>query len=69
MTRAERLGFNIRRRRRWCDRTQEYLGTEIGASQQRIAQFEKGEAVPDALQLQDIAEVLDTTTERLLIED
>ena len=60
------LGINIRKRRRWCECTQAHLGDLVGIPQQRIAQFEKGDAIPNVLQAERIAEVLDTTIERLL---
>ena len=62
----EDLAFNIKRRRRWLRMTQAELGKEIGVTQQRIAMFEKGDAIPDIFQVQSIADVLDTTIEKLL---
>ena len=60
------LASNIRERRRWLRMTQAELGKEIGVTQQRIAMFEKGDAIPDIFQGQSIANVLNTTIEKLL---
>lgn len=62
----EDLASNIRKRRRWLRMTQAELGKEIGVTQQRIAMFEKGDAIPDIFQGQSIANVLNTTIEKLL---
>lgn len=64
--RIEDLASNIRKRRRWLRMTQAELGKQIGVAQQRIAMFEKGNAIPDIFQMEDIASVLDTTIEMLL---
>lgn len=63
------LATNIRKRRRWLDMTQSDLANVLKTSQQRIAQFEKGDAVPDIFQVEIIANTLDTTIDRLLHED
>ena len=60
------LASNIRKRRRWLNITQTELGKKIGVSQQRIYIFEKGHAIPDAFQMQRIANALNTTIETLL---
>lgn len=65
-TKIEDLALNIRRRRRLLRMTQAELGGEIGVTQQRIALFEKGDAIPDIFQMESIASVLDTTIEVLL---
>lgn len=62
----EDLASNIRDCRRWLRMTQAELGKEIGVTQQRIAMFEKGDAIPDIFQGQSIASVLNTTIEKLL---
>ena len=62
----ENLASNIRKRRRWLRMTQVELGEEIGVTQQRIAIFEKGDAIPDIFQMQSIANALNTTIEMLL---
>ena len=62
----EDLASNIRERRRRLQMTQAELGKEIGVTQQRIAMFEKGDAIPDIFQVQSIASVLNTTIETLL---
>lgn len=62
----EDLALNIRKRRRWLRMTQAELGKEIGVTQQRIAMFEKGDAIPDIFQMQSMANVLDTTIEIFL---
>ena len=62
----EDLASNIRKRRRWLRMTQAKLGKEIGVTQQRIAMFEKGDAIPDIFQMQSIASVLNTTIGTLL---
>lgn len=64
--RIENLALNIRKQRRWLRMTQAELGKQIGVAQQRIAMFEKGDAIPDIFQMEDIASVLDTTIEMLL---
>ena len=64
--RIEYLASNIRERRRSLRMTQAELGKQIGVAQQRIAMFEKGDAIPDIFQMEDIASVLDTTIEILL---
>ena len=62
----EHLSSNIRKRRRWLRMTQTELGKEIGVTQQRIAMFEKGDAIPDIFQMQSIASALNATIEMLL---
>ena len=62
----EDLASNIRERRRWLGMTQAELGKEIGVTQQRIAMFENGDAIPDIFQVQSISSVLNTTIEKLL---
>lgn len=62
----EALASNIKKRRRWLRMTQADLGKEIGVTQQRIAMFEKGDAIPDIFQIQSIADALNTTIEILL---
>ena len=62
----ENLASNIRKRRRWLSMTQATLGKKIGVTQQRIAMFEKGDAIPDIFQMQSIASVLNTTIRTLL---
>ena len=64
--RIEDLASNIKKRRRWLRMTQTELGKQIGVTQQRIAMFEKGDAIPDVFQIESIASVLDTTIEILL---
>lgn len=64
--RIEDLASNIKKRRRWLRITQAQLGKRIGVTQQRIAMFEKGDAIPDIFQGQSIANVLNTTIEKLL---
>ena len=67
--RIKNLATNIRKRRRWVDMTQVELAKVLNTTQQRIAQFEKGDAVPNVLQAENIADALDTTIDRLLHED
>ena len=62
----ELLSSNIRKRRRWLRMTQTELGKKIGVTQQRIAMFEKGDAIPDIFQMQSIASALNATIEMLL---
>ena len=62
----ENLASNIRKWRRWLSMTQADLGKKIGVTQQRIAMFEKGDAIPDIFQMQSIASVLNTTIRTLL---
>ena len=62
----ERLSSNIRKRRRWLRMTQTELGKKIGVTQQRIAMFEKGDAIPDIFQMRSIANALNATIEMLL---
>jgi transcriptional regulator with XRE-family HTH domain len=49
--------------------TQAELAKVLNTTQQRIAQFEKADAVPDVFQAQMMADALDTTIDRLLHED
>ena len=62
----DNLASNIRKWRRWLSMTQTDLGKKIGVTQQRIAMFEKGDAIPDIFQMQSIASVLNTTIGTLL---
>ncbi len=62
----EDVASNIKKRRRQLRMTQAELGKEIGVTQQRIAMFEKGDAIPDIFQMQSIADALHTTLEILL---
>ena len=64
--RIEDLASNIKKRRRWLRMTQAQLGKRIGVTQQRIAMFEKGDAIPNVFQIESIASALDTTIEKLL---
>ena len=62
----EDLALNIRKQRRRLRMTQAQLGQEIGVTQQRIAMFETGNAIPDIFQMQGIASILDIKIETLL---
>ena len=57
---------NIRKQRQRLRMTQAQLGQKIRVTQQRIALFETGDAIPDIFQMQRIASVLDIKIETLL---
>ena len=62
----EHLALNIRKQRRRLCMTQAQLGQEVRVTQQRIAMFETGDAIPDIFQMQRIASVLNIKIETLL---
>ena len=69
MITPEKLGLNIRKQRRWLEMSQQYVADSVGISQPRIAQFEKGIAIPNAIQLVQIACALHITVGCLLNEN
>ena len=64
----ETLGENIRRERVIRKMTQAELAEKIGTSQMMVSRFEKGKDSPSVWRCYRIAEVFDTTVERLLTE-
>ena len=64
--RAKGLGKNIRRERALCGWTQEELGKQCDISRKIISNIERGENVPNAFQIHQIAQAFGTTVEALL---
>ena len=65
----ERLGENIRRERVIRKVTQAELAEKIGTSQMTVSRCEKGKDSPSVWRCYLIAQVFDTSIERLLTED
>ena len=63
------LGENIRRERVVRRLTQAELAKKIGTSQMMVSRFEKGKDAPSVWRCYLIAQVFDTSIERLLTDD
>ena len=59
------LGENIKKRRREMNLSQETFGDMINVHENTIRKWEKGTSYPNAAELKNIAEALDTTTDAL----
>ena len=63
------LGENIRRERVVRRLTQAELAEKIGTSQMMVSRFEKGKDSPSVWRCYLIAQIFDTSIERLLTDD
>lgn len=57
---------NLRNLRREKEYSQEYLAERLGVTRQTISKWENGTAMPDLKKLTEIAELFDTTMDKLL---
>ena len=62
----DNLASNIKKQRHSLNLTQKELAKKIGVRQEKISKFEKGHAIPDIFQMQNIASALNTTIDTLL---
>ena len=63
---TETMGMIIRRLRREHGLTQEELAASIGVTAQAVSKWERGLSCPDLVLLDELAELLDTSIDRLL---
>ena len=62
----ERIGRQISRLRKARGLTQSELGGRLGVTFQAVSKWERGETLPDALLLMELADALDTTADNIL---
>lgn len=61
-----KIGNYIQNQRKNKNLTQKELGEKLGVSFQAVSKWELGETLPDTALLLDLAEVLDTTVDKIL---
>ncbi len=63
----EKIGRNIAGLRKLKGITQNELGERVGVSFQAVSKWERGEALPDTAILPDLAKILETTVDFILL--
>ncbi len=64
---AQKVGVQIQNLRKAKKLTQAELGAQLGVTYQAVSKWERGETIPDVTLLPDLALILDTTIDSILL--